>query len=326
MIGIHHARSSPPPLPLRQSLRSRRAAFFSRCLNFSRLPLLPSSLTYFGNPNKCRPASLRFVPPVAVAASSERSPFSIEPYTVRIPVGDRHIVVETGLIGRQASGSVTVTDGETMIYTSVCLADIPSEPSDFFPLSVTYQERFSAAGRTSGGFFKREGRTKDHEVLVCRLIDRPLRPTMLKGFYHETQILSWSPHEGEIVRLPLPLPSPLELFAPPLKFCFAPPLAFFRHCRQICAVARYAAAATCSARSAPSPDLCRRWSLCAAAGVLCAAAVAAAVFAPPPSLARQRRRDRAAAFFRRLRLVCLVRRFFCSLCRCRFRCRCLGLL
>ncbi|CAN6439875.1 unnamed protein product [Victoria cruziana] len=191
MIEIHHPRSSPPPLPLRHSLRPRLAAFFSRCHNLSRFPPLHSPITYFGYSKKCRSESLRFVPPVAIAASSDRSPFSVDPYTVRIPVGDRHIVVETGLIGRQASGSVTVTDGETIIYSSVCLADIPSEPSDFFPLSVTYQERFSAAGRTSGGFFKREGRTKDHEVLVCRLIDRPLRPTMLKGFYHETQILSW---------------------------------------------------------------------------------------------------------------------------------------
>uniref|UniRef100_A0A6M2EQ39 polyribonucleotide nucleotidyltransferase n=1 Tax=Populus davidiana TaxID=266767 RepID=A0A6M2EQ39_9ROSI len=114
-----------------------------------------------------------------------------QPFSVKIPVGDRHILVETGHIGRQASGSVTVTDGETIVYTSVCLDDVPSEPSDFYPLSVNYQERFSAAGRTSGGFFKREGRLKDHEVLICRLIDRPLRPTMFKGFYHETQILSW---------------------------------------------------------------------------------------------------------------------------------------
>ncbi|KAI4301018.1 hypothetical protein L6164_034337 [Bauhinia variegata] len=113
------------------------------------------------------------------------------PFSVKIPLGDRHILVETGHIGRQASSSVTVTDGETIVYTSVCLDEVPSEPSDFFPLSVTYQERFSAAGRTSGGFFKREGKTKDHEVLICRLIDRPLRPTMPKGFYHETQILSW---------------------------------------------------------------------------------------------------------------------------------------
>nr|XP_023907799.1 polyribonucleotide nucleotidyltransferase 1, chloroplastic-like [Quercus suber] len=107
------------------------------------------------------------------------------------PLKGFKILVETGHIGRQASGAVTVTDGETIVYTSVCMADVPSEPSDFFPLFVNYQERFSAAGRTSGGFFKREGRTKDHEVLICRLIDRPFRPTMLKGFNHETQILSW---------------------------------------------------------------------------------------------------------------------------------------
>ncbi|GER52588.1 polyribonucleotide nucleotidyltransferase, partial [Striga asiatica] len=116
---------------------------------------------------------------------------SFAPHSIKIPVGDRHILVETGHMGRQASGAVTVTDGETIVYTTVCLADDPSEPSDFFPLSVNYQERFSAAGRTSGGFFKREGKTKDHEVLICRLIDRPLRPTMLNGFYHETQVLSW---------------------------------------------------------------------------------------------------------------------------------------
>lgn len=115
----------------------------------------------------------------------------LQPVSVKIPFGDREILVETGHIGRQASGSVMATDGETIVYTSVCLSDVPSEPSDFFPLNVNYQERFSAAGRTSGGFYKREGRTKDHEVLICRLIDRPLRPTMPKGFYHETQLLSW---------------------------------------------------------------------------------------------------------------------------------------
>ncbi|XP_073034895.1 probable polyribonucleotide nucleotidyltransferase 1, chloroplastic isoform X1 [Primulina eburnea] len=127
-------------------------------------------------------------------ARIEEAPLLLQPsapYSIKVPVGDRHIFVETGHIGRQASGAVTVTDGETIIHTTVCMAEDPSEPSDFFPLSVDYQERFSAAGRTSGGFFKREGKTKDHEVLICRLIDRPLRPTMLKGFYHETQILSW---------------------------------------------------------------------------------------------------------------------------------------
>ncbi|PHT29927.1 Polyribonucleotide nucleotidyltransferase 1, chloroplastic [Capsicum baccatum] len=127
----------------------------------------------------------------ASVLDADSAGFQGSPFSVRIPVGDRHITVETGLIGRQASGAVTIRDGETIIYTTVCLSDVPSEPGDFFPLSVHYQERFSAAGRTSGGFFKREGRTKDHEVLICRLIDRPLRPTMVKGFYYETQVLSW---------------------------------------------------------------------------------------------------------------------------------------
>ncbi|ONM51565.1 probable polyribonucleotide nucleotidyltransferase 1, chloroplastic [Zea mays] len=127
----------------------------------------------------------------SAAMAEEASSSGPTKFSVRIPVGDREILVETGHIGRQASASVMVTDGETILYCSVCLSDTPNDPSDFFPLSVHYQERLSAAGRTSGGFFKREGKTKDHEVLVCRLIDRPLRPTMPKGFYFETQILSW---------------------------------------------------------------------------------------------------------------------------------------
>ncbi|KAF0907895.1 hypothetical protein E2562_022289 [Oryza meyeriana var. granulata] len=130
-------------------------------------------------------------PPAPGAVSEEASTSGPTKFSMKIPVGDRHILVETGHIGRQASASVMVTDGETIVYSSVCLADTPNDPSDFFPMSVHYQERLSAAGRTSGGFFKREGRAKDHEVLVCRLIDRPLRPTMPKGFYYETQILSW---------------------------------------------------------------------------------------------------------------------------------------
>ncbi|GJP53314.1 hypothetical protein CLOM_g12467 [Closterium sp. NIES-68] len=94
-------------------------------------------------------------------------------------------------MGRQANGAVTVTDGETVLYCTVCASEEESEPSDFVPLSVNYQERFSAGGRTSGGYFKREGRPKDHEILVSRLIDRPLRPMVAKGFNHEVQVLSW---------------------------------------------------------------------------------------------------------------------------------------
>ncbi|CAA6658594.1 unnamed protein product [Spirodela intermedia] len=110
-----------------------------------------------------------------------------QPFSVRIPVGDRHIMVETGRIGRQASASVTVTDGETIVHTSVCLSDVPSEPSDFFPLSVTIKSDFQLLVELgiclyfTGGFFKREGKTKDHETLSS---------TMIKGFCHETQILS----------------------------------------------------------------------------------------------------------------------------------------
>ncbi|KAH9784688.1 polyribonucleotide nucleotidyltransferase 1 [Citrus sinensis] len=128
-------------------------------------------------------------PEVSEPVLSDALPSFPQPVSVKIPFGDRQILVETGHMGRQASGAVTVTDGETIIYTSVCLADVPSEPSDFFPLNVNYQERFSAAGRTSHEAF--DALLKYIVVLVCRLIDRPLRPTLIKGFYHETQILSW---------------------------------------------------------------------------------------------------------------------------------------
>ncbi|KAK2638338.1 hypothetical protein Ddye_026133 [Dipteronia dyeriana] len=183
---------------------SPHSSHFSHSSNRCKLSLSPNCprLFYSTNSSKFRSLSLllsrrkctRTFTVKALSTEPEpadAAPTFSEPVSVKIPFGDRDILVETGYMGRQASGAVTVTDGETIVYTSVCLADVPSEPSDFFPLYVNYQERFSAAGRTSGGFFKREGRTKDHEVLVCRLIDRPLRPTMLKGFYHETQILSW---------------------------------------------------------------------------------------------------------------------------------------
>ncbi|KAJ6846592.1 putative polyribonucleotide nucleotidyltransferase 1, chloroplastic [Iris pallida] len=196
-----HGRASPlppPPFPtVLQSMRTRRVLSSSSCSR----PKLSASRNFLSisrsrlrsvNPNpNWRPRIRASVDSESVQSADDGAFSMPQPHSVKIPVGNRHILVETGHIGRQASASVTVTDGETILYTSVCLADVPSEPSDFFPLSVNYQERFSAAGRTSGGFFKREGRAKDHEVLICRLIDRPLRPTMPKGFYHDTQILSW---------------------------------------------------------------------------------------------------------------------------------------
>ncbi|KAK7290675.1 hypothetical protein RIF29_05264 [Crotalaria pallida] len=180
--------SNQPTPFLFPTTNSSRVSAYGKC-KFRSLSLLFSVKNLNGNGFGVR-ASVQSSEEVAVDGGGG-SVIMPQPYSVKIPVGDRHILVETGHIGRQTSGSVTVTDGETIVYTSVCLDDVPCEPTDFFPLSVNYQERFSAAGRTSGGFFKREGKTKDHEVLICRLIDRPLRPTMPKGFYHETQILSW---------------------------------------------------------------------------------------------------------------------------------------
>nr|XP_043631737.1 polyribonucleotide nucleotidyltransferase 1, chloroplastic [Erigeron canadensis] len=189
MLAISSSFHGGRPLPHSTFHNNRHNKSTSVSSNF-----LTSAITRSNNNNNNKlNNSIRFNVRALIreSDSATSSPSFPNRHTVKIPVGDRYITVETGQIGRQASGSVIVRDGETIIYTSVCMSDVPSEPSDFFPMSVNYQERFSAAGRTSGGFFKREGRTKDHEVLICRLIDRPLRPTMLKGFYHETQILSW---------------------------------------------------------------------------------------------------------------------------------------
>jgi ribonuclease PH len=101
------------------------------------------------------------------------------------------IVVETGRIGRQAAGAVTLTRGDTVLYATAARDESPRDGLDFLPLSVEHQERFSSVGQTSGGYSKRDGRPAEHEVLTCRLIDRPLRPLIADGWRHETQLLSW---------------------------------------------------------------------------------------------------------------------------------------
>jgi len=108
------------------------------------------------------------------------------------------VTVETGEIGRQAAGSVVVTCGETVIYCSVCSEGDSEDPAEasakkegMVPLTVVYAERFSAAGRTAGGFLKRDGRPRDQEALTARLVDRPIRPMFPKGWAKETQILAW---------------------------------------------------------------------------------------------------------------------------------------
>lgn len=101
------------------------------------------------------------------------------------------LVFQTGKIGRQAAGAVTLTRGDTILYNTASRDKDPKESIDFIPLSVDHQERFSSAGLTSGSYNRRDGRPAEHEVLTCRLIDRPLRPLIADGWRHETQLLSW---------------------------------------------------------------------------------------------------------------------------------------
>lgn len=108
-----------------------------------------------------------------------------------VTINDRELVFETGKIGRQANGAVIVKLGETLLLTTACMASEPTPNADFIPLRIDYQEKFSSAGKTLGGFIKREGRPTERETLVSRLIDRPLRPLFEEGFTYEVQILSF---------------------------------------------------------------------------------------------------------------------------------------
>ena len=107
-------------------------------------------------------------------------------HTKEIKIQDKMIKLETGKIAKQTSGSVMVTAGETMVLATVCASKGKAEDRGFFPLSVDYREKFYAAGRIPGGFFKREARPSEKEILACRLTDRPLRPLFPKGFINET--------------------------------------------------------------------------------------------------------------------------------------------
>ena len=103
--------------------------------------------------------------------------------------GGNTVTIETGEIARQASGSVVVSMDDTVVLATVTAARSAKPGQDFFPLTVDYVEKFYAAGRIPGGFFKREGRPTEREILICRLIDRPIRPLFPEGFYNEVQII-----------------------------------------------------------------------------------------------------------------------------------------
>ncbi|WAT18961.1 polyribonucleotide nucleotidyltransferase [Aurantiacibacter sp. MUD11] len=109
--------------------------------------------------------------------------------TVSLEWGGKTLTLETGRIARQADGAVLATYGETVVLCAVTAAKSVREGQDFFPLTVHYQEKFSAAGRIPGGFFKREGRATEKETLVSRLIDRPVRPLFPEGFYNEINVI-----------------------------------------------------------------------------------------------------------------------------------------
>src|SRR6201996_7562404 len=103
--------------------------------------------------------------------------------------GGRTLTLETGRIARQADGAVLVTYGDTAVLCAVTAAKQPKPDIDFFPLTVNYIEKTYATGKIPGGFFKREGRPTEKEVLVSRLIDRPIRPMFAEGFYNEVQVV-----------------------------------------------------------------------------------------------------------------------------------------
>lgn len=102
----------------------------------------------------------------------------------------RSFGIETGKMAKQAGGSVLVKYGDTRVLVTAVSSDTIRAGTDFLPLTVDYQEMTSAAGKIPGGFFKREGRPSEREILTCRIIDRPIRPLLPKGYYYETQIVA----------------------------------------------------------------------------------------------------------------------------------------
>jgi len=109
--------------------------------------------------------------------------------TKSIEWGEETLTLETGKVARQADGSVIATLGETSVLAAVTFAKKPKPGQDFFPLTVHYQEKYYAAGKVPGGFFKREARPSEKETLTARLIDRPIRPLFVEGFKHEVLVM-----------------------------------------------------------------------------------------------------------------------------------------
>ncbi|MBR3481530.1 MAG: polyribonucleotide nucleotidyltransferase, partial [Neisseriaceae bacterium] len=111
-------------------------------------------------------------------------------HTKTFQYGTHTVTLETGEIARQASAAVKVSMGDTVVLVTVVAAKDIKAGQDFFPLTVDYLEKTYAAGKIPGGFFKREGKPSEKEILTSRLIDRPIRPLFPEGFYHDVQIVA----------------------------------------------------------------------------------------------------------------------------------------
>jgi len=108
----------------------------------------------------------------------------------KINFGEKELILKTGKIARQASGSVIAQMGDTIVLSTVCISKSINKDIDFLPLTVNYREMLYASGKIPGGFIKREGKSSDNETLISRLIDRPIRPLFAENFFNETQIIS----------------------------------------------------------------------------------------------------------------------------------------
>src|SRR5260221_2978168 len=107
---------------------------------------------------------------------------------ITFQVGASHITIETGKLAKQADGSVTVQLGETIVLVAAVAATNAKPGQEFSPLTVDYREKAAAAGKFPGGYFKREGRPTEKEILTSRVIDRPIRPLFPKGWFNEVQV------------------------------------------------------------------------------------------------------------------------------------------
>jgi len=108
--------------------------------------------------------------------------------SVSVEIGGKQLIIETGLLARQAAGAVSVRYADNVVFTAVTNTDKPRDGIDFFPLQVEYREKYYAAGRFPGGYFKREQRPSEKEILCARITDRPIRPLFPNGYYNDVQV------------------------------------------------------------------------------------------------------------------------------------------